>query len=84
MQEVELTDDAVDAALRALEELLAHPQLSSRVVDHPGLVITMLALLQVSKRTHTCMSSVRNIKHGIGNPSRAGTGKGGEVNCVIQ
>jgi hypothetical protein len=47
VQEVELTDDAVDASLRALEELLANPSLSPRVVHHPGLVPTLLGLLQV-------------------------------------
>jgi len=42
---VELTDDAVDAGLRALEELLADPRCLPHVAAYPGLTGVLLELL---------------------------------------
>lgn len=44
-QDVELIDDAVDAALRALEVLVADPACLPEVASHPGLTEVLLQLL---------------------------------------
>ncbi len=47
VQDVELTDDAVDAALRAVEELVVDPACLPAVTSQPGLLDVLLKLLHV-------------------------------------
>lgn len=54
--DVELTDDAVDAALRALEELVANPASLPLVVPQPGLLDALLGLLHADSSSQVIES----------------------------